>query len=140
MRQCFDELNIHTRGHSMHLITQAVGGTIQHSGIQQGICQLSCLHTSASLVVQENASTDAQTDLLAFLDHLAPMEASRYTHDLEGLDDMPAHLKTALTQTHLSLSIRHGQLVLGQWQGIFLLEHRQRGSHRRIQVHIIGGD
>jgi len=140
MRQCFDELNIYTRGHSMHLITQAVGGTIQHSGIQQGICQLSCLHTSASLVVQENASTDVQTDLLAFLDHLAPMEAGRYTHDLEGLDDMPAHLKTVLTQTHLSLSIRHGQLVLGQWQGIFLLEHRQQGSHRRIQVHIIGGD
>lgn len=140
MRQCFDELTIRTRGHSMHLITQAVGGTIQHSGIKQGICQLSCLHTSASLVVQENASLDVQTDLLAFLDHLAPMEAGRYTHDLEGLDDMPAHLKTVLTQTHLSLSIRHGQLVLGQWQGIFLLEHRQQGSHRRIQVHIIGGD
>jgi len=140
MRQCFDELTIHTRGHSMQLITQAVGGTIQHSGIQQGICQLSCLHTSASLVVQENVSTDVQTDLLAFLDHLAPMEADRYTHDLEGLDDMPAHIKTVLTQTHLSLSVRHGQLVLGQWQGIFLLEHRQRGSHRRIQVHIIGGD
>jgi secondary thiamine-phosphate synthase enzyme len=102
MRQCFDELTIPTRGHSMHLITQAVGGTIQHSGIQQGICQLSCLHTSASLVVQENASLDVQTDLLAFLDHLAPMEAGRYTHDLEGLDDMPAHLKTLLTQTHLS--------------------------------------
>jgi secondary thiamine-phosphate synthase enzyme len=90
--------------------------------------------------VQENASLDVQTDLLAFFDHQAPMEAGRYTHDLEGLDDMPAHLKTVLTQTHLSLSIRHGQLVLGQWQGIFLLEHRQQGSHRRIQVHIIGGD
>ena len=77
MRQCFDELNIDTRGYSMHLITQAVGRTIQHSGIQQGICQLSCLHTSASLVVQENASLDVQTDLLAFLDHLAPMEAGR---------------------------------------------------------------
>ena len=140
MRQCFDELKIHTRGHSMHLITQAVGETVQHSGIQQGICQLSCLHTSASLVVQENASLDVQTDLLAFLDHLAPMEAGRYTHDVEGLDDMPAHLKTMLTQTHLSLSIRHGQLVLGQWQGIFLWEHRQQGSYRRIQVHIIGGD
>ena len=140
MRQCFDDLNIRTRGHSMHSITQAVGGSIQDSGIQQGICQLSCLHTSASLVVQENASIDVQTDLLAFLDHLAPMDAGRYTHDLEGLDDMPAHLKTVLTQTHLSLSIRHGQLLLGQWQGIFLLEHRQQGSHRQIQVHIIGGD
>ena len=107
MRQCFDEFNIHARGHSMHLITQAVGGTIQHSGIQQGICQLSCLHASALIVVQENALTDVQTDLLAFLDHLAPMEAGRYTHDLEGLDDMPAHLKTVLTQTHLSLGIRH---------------------------------
>ena len=113
MRQCFDELKIHTRGHSMHLITQAVGVMIRHSGIQQGICQLSCLHTSASLVVQENASTDAQTDLLAFLDHLAQMDAGCYTHDLEGLDDMPAHLKTVLTQTHLSLCIRHGQFVLG---------------------------
>lgn len=104
------------------------------------MCQLSCLHTSASLVVQENTSTNVQTDLLAFLDYLTLMEAGRYAHDLEGLDDMPAHLKTVLTQTHLSLSIRQRQVVLGQWQGIFLLEHRQQGFHRRIQVHIIGSD
>ncbi|MDG1157418.1 MAG: YjbQ family protein, partial [Litorivicinaceae bacterium] len=80
------------------------------------------------------------TDLLAFLDHLTPMDVGRYTHDLEGLDDMPAHLKTVLTQTYLSFSIRHGQLEPAKWLGIFLLEHRQQGSHRRIQVHIIGGD
>jgi secondary thiamine-phosphate synthase enzyme len=123
----------------MHSITQAVDRFIQCSGIQQGMCLLSCLHKSASLVVQEDASTDVKTDLSVFLDHLAPMEADRYVHQLEGLDDMPAHLKTLLTQTHLCLSIRNGQLNRSL-AGIFLLEHRQQECHRLIQVHIIGSD
>ena len=138
MRQCFDDLNIHTRGHSMHSITQAVGGSIQDSGIQQGICQLSCLHTSASLVVQENASTGIQTDLLAFLDHLAPMEAGRYTHDLEGLDDMPAHLKTSILGNSLSIPIKSGSLKLGMWQGVYICEHRNNVSERDITATISG--
>jgi secondary thiamine-phosphate synthase enzyme len=79
-----------------------------------------------------------QRDIVRFLDSLAPMESGRYEHDLEGLDDMPAHLKTALTQTHLTLSIRDSRLVLGTWQGIFLLEHRTRGSRRYVHVHLVG--
>ena len=122
----------------MHLITRGVEKFVASSGLSNGLCQLSVLHTSASLLVQENASSDVQRDIVRFLNTLAPMEAGRYEHDLEGLDDMPAHLKTALTQTHLTLSVRDSRLVLGTWQGIFLIEHRTRGSMRRVQLHLVG--
>ena len=122
----------------MHLITRGVEKFVASSGLSNGLCQLSVLHTSASLLVQENASSDVQRDIVRFLNTLAPMEAGRYEHDLEGLDDMPAHLKTALTQTHLTLSVRDSRLVLGTWQGIFLIEHRARGSMRRVQLHLVG--
>ena len=122
----------------MHSITRDVEKIVGDSGLSNGLCQLSVLHTSASLLIQENASSDVQRDIVRFLDSLAPMESGRYEHDLEGLDDMPAHLKTALTQTHLTLSIRDSRLVLGTWQGIFLLEHRTRGSRRYVQVHLVG--
>ena len=138
MDQYFHDLIIHTKGFSIHLITRDVEKVVGDRGLSNGLCQLSVLHTSASLLIQENASSDVQRDIVRFLDTLAPMESGRYEHDLEGLDDMPAHLKTALTQTHLTLSVRDSRLVLGTWQGIFLLEHRARGSMRHVHVHLVG--
>ena len=138
MDQYFHDLIIHTKGFSIHLITRDVEKVVGDRGLSNGLCQLSVLHTSASLLIQENASSDVQRDIVRFLDTLAPMESGRYEHDLEGLDDMPAHLKTALTQTHLRLSVRDSQLVLGAWQGIFLLEHRTLGSRRHVHVHLVG--
>ena len=138
MNQYFHDLCVQTDGFSMHPITRDVEKFVASSGLSNGLCQLSVLHTSASLLVQENASSDVQRDIVRFLNTLAPMEAGRYEHDLEGLDDMPAHLKTALTQTHLTLSVRDSRLVLGTWQGIFLIEHRARGSMRRVQLHLVG--
>ena len=138
MNQYFHDLCVQTDGFSMHPITRDVEKFVASSGLSNGLCQLSVLHTSASLLVQENASSDVQRDIVRFLHTLAPMEAGRYEHDLEGLDDMPAHLKTALTQTHLTLSVRDSRLVLGTWQGIFLIEHRTRGSMRRVQLHLVG--
>ena len=122
----------------MHSITAEVEQFVRDQGVSDGLCLLSVLHTSASLLIQENASPDVQRDIVRFLDLLAPMERGRYEHELEGLDDMPAHLKTVLTQTHLTLSIRDSRLVLGRWQGIFLLEHRTRGSKRQVQIHLVG--
>jgi len=138
VNQYFHDLCVQTDGCSMHPITRGVEKFVASSGLSNGLCQLSVLHTSASLLVQENASSDVQRDIVRFLNRLAPMEAGRYEHDLEGLDDMPAHLKTALTQTHLTLSVRDSRLVLGTWQGIFLIEHRARGSMRRVQLHLVG--
>jgi secondary thiamine-phosphate synthase enzyme len=138
VNQYFHDLCVQTDGFSMHLITRGVEKFVASSGLSNGLCQLSVLHTSASLLVQENASSDVQRDIVRFLNTLAPMEAGRYEHDLEGLDDMPAHLKTALTQTHLTLSVLDSRLVLGTWQGIFLIEHRARGSMRRVQLHLVG--
>jgi secondary thiamine-phosphate synthase enzyme len=138
VNQYFHDLCVQTDGFSMHLITRGVEKFLASSGLPNGLCQLSVLHTSASLLVQENASSDVQRDIVRFLNTLAPMEAGRYEHDLEGLDDMPAHTKTALTQTHLTLSVRDSRLVLGTWQGIFLIEHRTRGSMRRVQLHLVG--
>jgi secondary thiamine-phosphate synthase enzyme len=138
VEQYFHDLIVHTEGFSMHSITHDVEKFVGDRGLSNGLCQLSVLHTSASLLIQENASPDVQRDIVRYLDTIVPMESGRYEHDLEGLDDMPAHLKTALTQTHLTLSVRDSRLVLGTWQGIFLLEHRARGSRRHVHVHLVG--
>jgi secondary thiamine-phosphate synthase enzyme len=138
VEQYFHDLIVHTEGFSMHSITHDVEKFVGDRGLSNRLCQLSVLHTSASLLIQENASPDVQRDIVRYLDTIVPMESGRYEHDLEGLDDMPAHLKTALTQTHLTLSVRDSRLVLGTWQGIFLLEHRARGSRRHVHVHLVG--
>jgi secondary thiamine-phosphate synthase enzyme len=138
MKQFFDEITVATQEYSMHSITDRVQRSLMNCCLRDGLCQLSIVHTSASLLIQENASSDVQRDIVRFLDRIAPMESGRYEHDLEGPDDMPAHLKTALTQTHITLSVRNGELVLGTWQGIFLLEHRARGSQRAVQIHLVG--
>ncbi len=138
MEQYFSGQLIVTDGLSSKNITGEIETHVAESRILNGLCHLSCLHTSASILVQENASADVQRDLMKFLARVAPMQSGLYERDIEGMDDMPAHLRTAITQTHITISIRDGRLVLGEWQGIFLLEHRQIGSKRELQVHIMG--
>ena len=138
MIQFFKEIKIKTNGQTLMEITSKVLDIVQSTSIKEGILNLSILHTSASLLVQENADSDVKKDLLNFFDGTAPMDPSLYTHNIEGKDDMPAHIKTALTNTHITLSIRSKKLILGTWQGIYLFEHRLINQNRTILAHIIG--
>ena len=117
--------------------TDSVRGFVSESGIEEGLLTLFCRHTSASLVIQENAAPAARRDLEAYFARLAP-EDGPYEHDDEGADDMPAHLRSALTATQLSIPVRKGSLVLGTWQGIFLFEHRRGTPERQIAMHLVG--
>jgi secondary thiamine-phosphate synthase enzyme len=119
-------------------ITDDVARVVRDSGIQTGICHLFVRHTSASLLLQENADPSARADLERWLDRLAPEDDPAYRHVAEGPDDMPAHLKTAVTSTSESIPIAEAALLLGTWQGIYLFEHRRRPSRREVIVHIIG--
>ena len=138
MEQYFSGQSIVTDGLSSTNITREIEIHVAESEIVNGFCHLSCVHTSASILIQENASPEVQRDLMKFLSRVAPIQSGLYEHDIEGMDDMPAHLRTAITQTHITMSIINGRLVLGEWQGIFLLEHRQTGSKREVKVHIMG--
>ena len=138
MKQYFEEINIKTNGQKLIEITDRVLNFIDTSEIKNGMINLSILHTSASLIVQENADPDVQKDLLNFFDKIAPMKSSLYIHGIEGKDDMPAHIKTALTNTHLTISFKSKQLILGTWQGIYLFEHRIKPHNRTILAHIMG--
>lgn len=131
-------IDLQTRGTGAYEFTSDVVRFVQESGIGSGLLTLLVQHTSASLTIQENADPDVQTDLVGALSRLAPESTSLYRHTAEGADDMPAHIKSALTATSLSIPVMEGQLRLGTWQGIYLLEHRQRGHHRRIACHILG--
>lgn len=138
MRQAQHEFRIPSRGPGLYEFTSQVESWVQSSGIREGLLTLFCRHTSASLLIQENADPDVQTDLLRYFERLAPEDPHAYVHTIEGLDDMPAHLKTALTQVQLSIPVRGGRPVLGTWQGIYLFEHR-RGPHvRSVAAHLIG--
>ena len=117
--------------------TEAVASFVGKSGIRDGLLTIFCRHTSASLIIQENAAPDARRDLETFFSQIAP-ETGNYAHDEEGADDMPAHLRAALTQTQLSIPVHNGRLVLGTWQGIFLFEHRRSTPQREIALHLIG--
>lgn len=128
---------VSTRGKSLHRITSDVQQAVQASGIQSGLCTLFLRHTSASLVIQENADPDVLRDLERFFAKLVP-ETDHYIHSAEGPDDMPAHLRTALTHTSENIPIAHGRLGLGTWQGIYLWEHRDRGHQRELIIHIAG--
>ena len=119
-------------------ITEAVGGWVSRQEISSGLLTLFCRHTSASLLIQENAARAVRNDLEKFFDALAPEGAGLYEHDDEGPDDMPAHLKTALTQVQLSVPVMEGGLMLGTWQGIYLFEHREHPSTREIVLHLAG--
>src|SRR6478672_586348 len=121
----------------LHDFTTEVAAWLSTTGIRDGLLTLFCRHTSASLVIQENAAPAARRDLEAYFERIAPEDAA-YEHDEEGPDDMPAHLRTALTATQLSIPVENGKPVLGTWQGIFLFEHRRNTPERRIVLHLIG--
>jgi secondary thiamine-phosphate synthase enzyme len=130
------ELFFDTVGQGLQEITAEVDAAVRASGIEAGLCTLFVRHTSASLVIQENADPTAKRDLERWLNRLVPEGDAFYQHDTEGPDDMPAHIKAALTATSLSIPINRKRLVLGQWQGIYLWEHRRRGSRRELVVHL----
>ncbi len=138
MKQLFEEIKIQTSGNELIDITDEVNSIIKRSKIENGIINLNILHTSASIFIQENADPDVQKDLLNFFDKIAPMKPELYIHNNEGKDDMPAHIKTALTNTHLTISIKSKKLILGTWQGIYLFEHRISPHNRTILTHIMG--
>jgi secondary thiamine-phosphate synthase enzyme len=127
------QFSVETKGRGLHDITGKVAGYIE---IEEGLCTVFVRHTSASLVIQENADPSARRDLERWLDRLVPDGDPFYEHDTEGPDDMPGHIKAALTATSLSIPILRKRLVLGTWQGIYLWEHRRRGSTREVVVHI----
>ena len=138
MKQEFYNLEIKTKGQDLYEITNHVNLWIQENEFKEGILNLSILHTSASLIIQENADPDVKTDLLNYFDKLAPMNNKLYKHTSEGKDDMPAHIKSALTNNQISLSLKNGVLLLGTWQGIYLFEHRLNSSNRTIICHFLG--
>ena len=137
MRQASYTLSVRTRGKGLIDISDNVEAHVRDSGMVNGIATLFCRHTSASLLIQENASPAAHRDLAAFFDRIAP-EGGPYEHDDEGPDDMPAHLRAALTQTQLTIPLLDGKLSLGRWQGIFLFEHRRAPHERQIVLHLMG--
>ena len=130
-------LKISTTGKSLYKITPKIEAIVAYSGVETGLCTLFLRHTSASLIIQENADPDVLKDLANFMAKLVP-ESDRYIHSAEGVDDMPAHIRTVLTHTSEQIPIAQGQLVLGTWQGIYIWEHRQRSQFREVVVHISG--
>ena len=138
MKQVFYKLQINTNGQKLYEFTDKIIDWIKKNNFKNGIINLSTQHTSASLIVQENADPDVQTDLINYFDKLAPMDKNLYIHTTEGKDDMPAHIKSALTNNQISLSIKDGHLLLGTWQGLFLFEHRLEAQKRIIIHHYIG--
>ena len=138
MIQRFYNLEIKTDGIKLYNFTDETKNWIKKNKFSDGIINLSIQHTSASLIVQENADPDVQTDLINYFDKLAPMNNKLYTHTTEGKDDMPAHIKSSLTNNQISLSVKNGELLLGTWQGIYLFEHRLGSLKRTIIHHFLG--
>ena len=138
MKQEFFNLEIKTSGQKLYEFTDQSVNWIKKNNFNNGIVNLSIQHTSASLIVQENADPDVQTDLISYFDKLAPMDNKLYIHTTEGKDDMPAHIKSALTNNQISLSVRNAELLLGTWQGLYLFEHRINAQNRIIIHHFIG--
>jgi secondary thiamine-phosphate synthase enzyme len=136
--QHFEELSVKTNGNKLIKITEKVLNFIGHSRVSNGILNISILHTSASLIIQENADDDVQKDILNFYDKLVPMDQGLYIHNTEGKDDMPAHIKSSLTNSNVTLSIQNNKLILGTWQDIYLFEHRVEQQIRKIFLHILG--
>jgi secondary thiamine-phosphate synthase enzyme len=137
LRQSSTSLSTRASRAGLSEITQDIRSFVAESGIEQGLLTLFCRHTSASLVIQENAAPAARRDLEAFFERIAP-RSTIYEHDDEGPDDMPAHLRSALTATQLSIPVRDGRPVLGTWQGIYLFEHRESPPEREIALHLVG--
>lgn len=131
-------LSIKTRGKDFHRITRDIENVVNQSGIKTGLCTIFVRHTSASLIIQENADPDVLTDLSNFFSKLVPEDSKLYIHTTEGPDDMPAHIRSMLTKTSEQIPISQGRLVLGTWQGIYLWEHRHHSHQRQVVVHING--
>ena len=138
MRQDFFNLEIETSGQKLYQFTDRTQNWIKENNFNNGIINLSIQHTSASLIVQENADPDVQTDLINYFDKIVPMNNKLYKHTTEGKDDMPAHIKSVLTNNQISLSVKNSLLLLGTWQGIYLFEHRINPQNRCIIHHYIG--
>ena len=138
MKQVFYELKINTNGQKLYEFTEPTINWIKKNNFNNGILNLNIQHTSASLIVQENADPDVQTDLINYFNKLAPMDNSLYSHTTEGKDDMPAHIKSSLTNNQITLSVKNGKLILGAWQGIYLFEHRLAPQLRKILFHFLG--
>jgi secondary thiamine-phosphate synthase enzyme len=119
-------------------VTKQIGAWVAQQGLQTGLLTVFCRHTSCSLLIQENAAPAARHDLEAFFARIAPQDPSAYTHNDEGPDDMPAHIRSALTQVQLTIPLLHGRLALGTWQGIYLFEHRRQPHRRRLALHLLG--
>ena len=131
-----EEIEVKVRGQRLYPITDRVQAVVASSGLREGLCTLFIRHTSASLTIQENADPAVLRDLEAWLGRLVPEGDALYSHTAEGPDDMPAHIKSALTQTSVSIPIQDGRLTLGTWQGIYLWEHRRRRQRRELVVHV----
>ena len=138
MKQEFFNLIINTNGQQLYEFTDQTIEWINKNQFNNGILNLSIQHTSASLIIQENADPDVKTDLINYFDKLVPMDNNLYIHTTEGKDDMPAHIKSALTNNQITLSVKNSQLLLGTWQGIYLFEHRLENQNRKIIHHFIG--
>ena len=138
MRQEFFNLKLNTNGQSLYEFTSQTNKWINDNEFNNGIINISIQHTSASLIIQENADPDVQIDLINFFNKLVPMDNSLYIHTTEGKDDMPAHIKSALTNNQISISVKNNELLLGTWQGLYLFEHRIEKQNRLIVLHYLG--
>ena len=138
MRQEFFNFEMNTNGQKLYEFTEQINDWVKKNNFKNGILNLNIQHTSASLIIQENADPDVQTDLINYFNKLAPMDNSLYTHTTEGKDDMPAHIKSSLTNNQITLSVNNGKLILGTWQGLYLFEHRLANQSRKIMFHFLG--
>ena len=138
MKQVFNEIKVNTNGQGLYDFTEKTIAWLNNQKIKNGMLNINILHTSASLIIQENADPDVLNDLKIFFDRLAPMDNKLYQHTTEGKDDMPAHIKSALTNNQLTLSFKDKKLMLGTWQGLYLFEHRLENHTRVLSHHLIG--
>jgi secondary thiamine-phosphate synthase enzyme len=138
LRQFSHRLSVSTRGKGLYEITREAADWLGRQGVSQGLLTLFVQHTSASLTIQENADSDVLLDLNAFFGRLAPEDSRLYRHTVEGADDMPAHIRSALTLTQLSIPVEQGRMALGTWQGIFVFEHRSAPHRRSVLLHFLG--
>ena len=137
MEQYIETISLTTKGQGLYEITSKISEWLSKQKIKKGLLTIFLQHTSCSLIIQENADPDVKKDLKKFFDQIAP-ESNNYIHQSEGPDDMPAHIKSSLMQTHLSIPIENNQMVLGTWQGVYIFEHRNKSHNRKIKLHCIG--
>ena len=138
MKQIFHDVILKTNGSGLYDFTNETYNFVNNNKLHKGILNINILHTSASLIIQENADPDVLYDLNNFFKKLVPMDNKLYKHTTEGKDDMPAHIKSALTNSHLTLSVKNSKIILGTWQGLYLFEHRLENQTRKISHHFIG--